>query len=81
MNTNTPAGVACDPRSVLMMGDEPEDDSAELIRLRGEAKVLRALLGECADVLETICTDDQDEAEELTALLAAIAGATQGAAA
>lgn len=74
-----PVGVTEDPRPVLMIGDEPEDDTAELIRLRGEAKVMRGLLGECADVLETICTDDAEEADELTALLSAIGRALEAA--
>ena len=44
----------------------------ELTRLRGESKVLRGLLREAADVLETIDSDDDTERDELTALLAAI---------
>jgi hypothetical protein len=47
--------------------------------LRGEAKVMRDLLREAAGVLETIDSDDADENDELTALLAAIGGALQGA--
>ncbi len=50
----------------------------ELTRLRGEAKVLRDLLREAADVLETIDSENDDERDELTALLAAIGGALKG---
>lgn len=31
---HTPAGVAADPRPVMMMGDEPADDSADAARYR-----------------------------------------------
>jgi chromosome condensin MukBEF complex kleisin-like MukF subunit len=56
-----------------------EDAADELARLRGEAKVLRDLLREAAGVLETIDSEDDAERDELTALLAAIGGALQGA--
>lgn len=44
------------------------DAHNKIIRLEGEAKVLRILLGKCVDVIDTIAGENDDECRRLLRL-------------
>lgn len=62
----------CDAVGSVTGKDVIERLRAESEALRGEARVLRALLSDCVAVIRTIEADDSDETERLLDLLGRI---------